>query len=69
MKLPTSLTFKGTEEAAELLAEAENFFFFVLESVAMMEPQAIRPGWLEEFDVSLSHLVIKHDVPQSSVIN
>lgn len=65
LDLPTTLVIQSDDEAADALAQAENFFLFVLEAVATMNHAAIRPGWLQEFDAELSHLVIKHDIPQT----
>lgn len=65
LNLPTTLVVRSDDEAAAALQEAGEFFLFVLESVAMMQPHAIPSGFLQEFDVELSGLVIRHDLPQS----
>ena len=65
LQLPREIHVSSDAEAAQALEEAEAFFLFVLESVAMMNPRAIRPGFLQEFDVAISDLVIAHDIPQA----
>lgn len=61
---PTHIRVESDEHAAELLEEAETRFFNMLETCARYHRAAIRPGWLEEHEVSLSNVVITHDLPQ-----
>ena len=58
------MVFRTDEEAAAALAEAADFFLFVLEGCAMVNPKAIRPGFLPAFRDDLDHLVIKHEIPE-----
>jgi hypothetical protein len=62
--LATHVRIESAEHASELLSDAETRFFNMLETCALYYPDSIRPGWLLEHEVSLSHLVIQHDIPQ-----
>ena len=58
-----TIVYAGKESLLALLDESATSFFNLLE-------EAARHGWIEpdflpEFDVELSHLVIKYDLPQS----
>lgn len=64
-QLSTHIRVDSAQHAAELLEDAETRFFNILETCARFYPDAIRPGWLLDHEVSLSHLVITHDIPQT----
>lgn len=58
-----TFAYNGRASLLDLLARQEAAFFDLLE-------EAARHGWLtaqrvQDIDVALSHLVIKHDVPQA----
>lgn len=64
LDLPKTVVFKGAEEAADFLAQAEQFFLFALESVAIMEPGAIAPDFLAKHYDELSYLAAKREIPE-----
>lgn len=56
----------GTDQqAAESVDAAISHLFNLLEHVARFHPGAIRPGLDLELDQAVSHVWIKHDLPQS----
>lgn len=57
------IMYTGKESLLEMLDQASDTFLNLLEVAA-------KEGWIEgdflpEFDVALSHIVIKYDIPQS----
>ena len=57
------ISYNGRESLLMLLEEAAESFFNLLDEAGAKG--WVEPNFLPEFDVSLSHLVIKHDIPQS----
>lgn len=59
------VAYAGQHSLLEMLDRAEDQYLALLEEAARNYPDSLTGERMQDFDQSISHLVIKYDIPQA----